>query len=101
MRATSAGLAVRAGAAAACLAAVVAAGPTLAAAGGAPAAPAGVANTPPPPPPIQIGTSYMPVPQSAGTTVAYVVIRNNGAADRLGGAPTPPGGAGAGPAPRP
>ena len=25
----------------------------------------------------------MPVPPSAGTTVAYVVIRNNGAADRL------------------
>ena len=33
-------------------------------------------------PPIVAGTAYVPVPQ-AGTTVAYVVIRNNGAADRL------------------
>jgi copper(I)-binding protein len=33
--------------------------------------------------PIQIGTAYVPVPESAGTTVAYLVIRNNGAADRL------------------
>src|SRR5262247_1310372 len=43
-------------------------------------------------PPIQIGTSYVPVPQSAGTTVAYVVIRNNGAADRLVSARTSAGG---------
>jgi copper(I)-binding protein len=42
--------------------------------------------------PIQIGTSYVPVPASAGTTVAYVVIRNNGAADRLMSARTSAGG---------
>jgi periplasmic copper chaperone A len=80
MRATSARLAVRAGAAAACLAAVVAAGLT------------GCAAKPAAGPPIQIGTSYMPVPASAGTTVAYVVIRNNGAADRLVSARTSAGG---------
>jgi copper(I)-binding protein len=34
----------------------------------------------------------VPVPQSAGTTVAYVVIRNNGAADRLVSARTSAGG---------
>jgi copper(I)-binding protein len=33
-------------------------------------------------PPIRAGTAFVPVPQ-AGTTVAYLVIRNNGAADRL------------------
>jgi copper(I)-binding protein len=43
-------------------------------------------------PPIQIGTSYVPVPASAGTTVAYVVIRNNGPADRLMSARTSAGG---------
>ena len=32
--------------------------------------------------PIQASTAYVPIPE-AGTTVAYVVIRNNGAADRL------------------
>jgi periplasmic copper chaperone A len=42
--------------------------------------------------PIQIGTSYVPVPASAGTTVAYVVIRNNGPADRLMSAHTSAGG---------
>ena len=42
--------------------------------------------------PIQIGTAYVPVPASAGTTVAYVVIRNNGAADRLLSAHTSDGG---------
>jgi len=72
--------AIRAGAAAACLAAVVAAGLT------------GCAAKPAAAPPIQIGTSYMPVPQSAGTTVAYVVIRNNGGADRLVSARTSAGG---------
>src|ERR1700745_2890464 len=70
MLARRAMLAVRAGAAAAGVAAVVAAGLT------------GCTAKPVSAPPIQIGTSYVPVPQSAGTTVAYVVIRNNGAADR-------------------
>jgi copper(I)-binding protein len=42
--------------------------------------------------PIQIGTSYVPVPASPGTTVAYVVIRNNGRADRLMTARTSAGG---------
>jgi periplasmic copper chaperone A len=42
--------------------------------------------------PIQIGTSYVPVPASAGSTVAYVVIRNNGSADRLMSARTSAGG---------
>jgi copper(I)-binding protein len=42
--------------------------------------------------PIQIGTSYVPVPASPGTTVAYVVIRNNGPADRLISAHTSAGG---------
>ena len=72
--------AIRAGAAAAGLAAAVAAGLTGCTARTVPAAP------------IQIGTSYVPVPQSAGTTVAYVVIRNNGAADRLVSARTSAGG---------
>ena len=72
--------AIRAGAAAAGLAAVVAAGV------------AGCAARPASAPPIRIGTSYVPVPQSAGTTVAYVVIRNNGAGDRLVAARTSVGG---------
>jgi len=71
--------AVRAVAAAAGLAAAVGVA-------GCAAAPARVA------PPIQIGTSYVPVPASAGTTVAYVVIRNNGPADRLVAARTSVGG---------
>jgi copper(I)-binding protein len=71
--------AVRAVAAAAGLAAAVAVA-------GCAAAPASAA------PPIQIGTSYVPVPASAGTTVAYVVIRNNGPADRLMSAHTSAGG---------
>ena len=71
--------AVRAVAAAAGLAAAVGVA-------GCAAAPARVA------PPIQIGTSYVPVPASAGTTVAYVVIRNNGPADRLMSARTSAGG---------
>ena len=81
MLARRATLAIRAGAVAAGLAAAVAAGLT-----GCTAKPASAA------PPIQIGTSYVPVPQSAGTTVAYVVIRNNGAADRLMSARTSAGG---------
>ena len=80
MRARRATLAVRAGAAAAGLAVAVAAGLAGCTAKAAPAAP------------IQIGTSYVPVPQSAGTTVAYVVIRNNGPADRLVSARTSAGG---------
>ena len=80
MLARRATLAIRAAAAAACLAAVAAAGLT------------GCGAKPAAAPPIQIGTSYMPVPQSAGTTVAYVVIRNNGAADRLVAARTSAGG---------
>lgn len=42
--------------------------------------------------PIQLGNAYVPVPKVAGTTVAYVVIRNNGAADRLVAARTSAGG---------
>ena len=80
MRAGSATLAIRAGAAAAGLAVAVAAGL------------AGCTAKAAPPAPIQIGTSYVPVPQSAGTTVAYVVIRNNGPADRLVSARTSAGG---------
>jgi copper(I)-binding protein len=41
---------------------------------------------------IVLGTAYVPVPQAPGTTVAYVVIRNNGAADRLVAARTSAGG---------
>jgi copper(I)-binding protein len=80
MLARRATLAIRAGAAAAGLAAVVAAGLT------------GCTAKTVSAPPIRIGTSYVPVPQSAGTTVAYVVIRNNGAADRLVSARTSAGG---------
>jgi copper(I)-binding protein len=42
--------------------------------------------------PIQIGNTYVPVPASAGSTVAYVVIRNNGPTDRLMSARTSAGG---------
>jgi len=80
MLARRATLAVRAGAVAAGLAAAVAAGLAGCTAQAAQA------------PPIQIGTSYVPVPQSAGTTVAYLVIRNNGPADRLVSARTSAGG---------
>ena len=41
---------------------------------------------------IEISTAYVQVPHAAGTTVAYVVIRNNGAADRLVAARTSAGG---------
>lgn len=41
---------------------------------------------------IQLATAYVPAPQSPGTTVAYVVIRNNGAADQLVSAHTSVGG---------
>jgi copper(I)-binding protein len=45
-------------------------------------------------PAIELGTAYVPVPvpKSPGTTVAYLVIRNNGAADRLLSARTSAGG---------
>jgi copper(I)-binding protein len=41
---------------------------------------------------VQLSTAYVPVPQTPGTTVAYVVIRNNGPADRLMSARTSVGG---------
>jgi periplasmic copper chaperone A len=43
-------------------------------------------------PAIEVSTAYVPVPQTPGTTVAYVVIRNNGAADWLVAARTSAGG---------
>lgn len=41
---------------------------------------------------IRIATAYVPAPQSPGSTVAYVVIRNNGPADRIISARTSAGG---------
>lgn len=41
---------------------------------------------------IQIAMAYVPVPQTPGTTVAYVIIRNDGPADRLVSARTSVGG---------
>ena len=41
---------------------------------------------------VQLSTAFVPVPQTPGTTVAYVVIRNNGPADRLVAARTSVGG---------
>jgi copper(I)-binding protein len=43
-------------------------------------------------PSIVLGTAFVPVPQIPGVTVAYVVIRNNGAADRIVTARTSAGG---------
>jgi copper(I)-binding protein len=43
-------------------------------------------------PSVEVGIAYVPVPQTPGTTVAYVVIRNNGPADRLVSARTSVGG---------
>ena len=43
-------------------------------------------------PSVQLSTAYVPVPHMPGTTVAYVVIRNNGPADRLMSARTSVGG---------
>ena len=43
-------------------------------------------------PSIQLGTAYVEVPTSGGTTTAYLVIRNNGPADRLTSARTSVGG---------
>ena len=50
------------------------------------AAPAGASSA------VQLSTAFVPVPARPGTTVAYVVIRNNGAADRLVAARTSVGG---------
>jgi copper(I)-binding protein len=50
------------------------------------AAPAGAS------PSVQLSTAFVPVPRTPGTTVAYVVIRNNGPADRLVAAHTSAGG---------
>ncbi|MGO9293879.1 MAG: copper chaperone PCu(A)C [Streptosporangiaceae bacterium] len=41
---------------------------------------------------IQVGTAYVPQPGSASSTDAYVVIQNDGGADRLLGARTSVGG---------
>ena len=43
-------------------------------------------------PSIQLGTAYVEVPTSGGSTEAYLVIRNNGPADRLTSARTSVGG---------
>jgi copper(I)-binding protein len=43
-------------------------------------------------PTIQLATAYVAAPSTPGTTVAYVVIRNNGPADRLIAAHTSVGG---------
>jgi copper(I)-binding protein len=43
-------------------------------------------------PSIQLASAYVPVSQTPGTTVGYVVIRNNGPADRLLAARTSVGG---------
>jgi periplasmic copper chaperone A len=43
-------------------------------------------------PAIKLATAFVPVSQTPGTTVAYVVIRNNGPADRLVAARTSLGG---------
>jgi periplasmic copper chaperone A len=43
-------------------------------------------------PTIQVANAYVPVPSAADITVAYVVIRNNGSADRLVAAHTSVGG---------
>jgi periplasmic copper chaperone A len=43
-------------------------------------------------PPIQLATAFVGLPKVPGTTVAYVTIRNNGAADRLIAARTSAGG---------
>ena len=43
-------------------------------------------------PSIELATAYVPVPQTPGMTVAYVLIRNNGTADRLVAAHTSVGG---------
>jgi copper(I)-binding protein len=41
---------------------------------------------------IQLGTAYLTTPSTQGNTAAYVVIQNNGAADRLTAAKTSAGG---------
>jgi periplasmic copper chaperone A len=66
--------------------AVLAVGGALAAGAAGCAAPAGASAS------VQLSTAFVPVPQTPGTTVAYVVIRNNGPADTLVAAHTSVGG---------
>ncbi len=42
--------------------------------------------------PIDVGTAYVNMPSSSGTTQAYLIIQNNGAADRVTSARTSAGG---------
>jgi copper(I)-binding protein len=42
--------------------------------------------------PVSAGNAYIPVPTTPGSTVAYLEIRNNGAADELVGVQTSAGG---------
>jgi copper(I)-binding protein len=42
--------------------------------------------------PIEVGTAYVNMPSSSGTTQAYLIIQNNGAADRVTSARTSAGG---------
>ena len=42
--------------------------------------------------PIDMGTAYVNMPSSSGTTQAYLIIQNNGAADRVTSARTSAGG---------
>jgi periplasmic copper chaperone A len=66
--------------------AVLAVAGSLAAGAAGCAAPAGASAS------VQLSTAFVPVPQTPGTTVAYVVIRNNGPADTLVAAHTSVGG---------
>lgn len=59
---------------------------------GATAVLAGCAVTAHASPSVELSTAFVPVPRAPGTTVAYVVIRNNGPADRLVSARTSVGG---------
>jgi copper(I)-binding protein len=56
------------------------------------AAAAGCADQAGAAPPIQLATAFVAAPRAHGTTVAYVLIRNNGPADRLVAAHTSAGG---------
>jgi periplasmic copper chaperone A len=42
--------------------------------------------------PIEVGTAYVNMPSSSGITQAYLIIQNNGAADRVTSAQTSAGG---------
>jgi copper(I)-binding protein len=72
----------------ACVRAAAAAGALLVAG----AAVTGCAQQADPVAPIQLGTAYVEVPAQGGITDAYLVIQNNGAADRLISASTSVGG---------